>query len=232
MSASQQKGDGRLPLTGNQDDDVQKMAEIKEYLEAKISDLESELAKLKNMLLLVDSSLRERSFVPAIALRSSSANPTSVRTEAQKAVATIGSQSKSPSSNLDSSKANASQQRTTPEILSERQLRRTKDSMVLANALIDQNKVVIVPSQDVKLSEHTPPFESFFVNRILRGYQSKDEEESKNGKLKPSEVLQFNVQETQGNISSVTVSNYRDSNRLNEILSTITWAFTRMLEKK
>ena len=222
MGTSPQKSEGRTSPPSNEDD-VQKVAEIKEYLESKISDLEAELGKLKDMLVLVDTRLREKSFVPAIALRGSVTTASNKTQKVPHANQTKSVQTEVPKVN-DPGKEIV-------ENPNERQLRRTRDSMLLANALIDQSKVVIVPSKDVKLSQHTPPFESFFVNRILRGYQSKDQEESKNGKLKPDQVLEYNVQETQGTISSITVSNYRDNARLNEILSTITWAFTRMLEK-
>jgi hypothetical protein len=223
MGTSPQKSEGRTSSPSNEDD-VQKVAEIKEYLESKISDLESELGKLKDMLVLVDTRLREKSFVPAIALRGTLTTASIKTQKVPRANQTKNVQTEAP-------KVSGSE-KDMVENPNERQLRRTKDSMLLANALIDQSKVVIVPSKDVRLSQHTPPFESFFVNRILRGYQSKDQEESKNGKLKPDQVLEYNVQETQGTISSVTVSNYRDNARLNEIMSTITWAFTRMLEKK
>ena len=34
-----------------------------------------------------------------------------------------------------------------------------------------------------------------------------------------------------GDIKSITVSNYRERERLNEIFNTATWVLTRMLEK-
>jgi hypothetical protein len=91
---------------------------------------------------------------------------------------------------------------------------------------------VVVPSSDVKVSQNVPPFQTFFVNRILKGFESKDQELVAAGKLKLSDALSFAVEEKDGVISKVTVKNYRDSSRLNEILSTINWALTRMLEKK
>lgn len=227
MSASPQKSEGKAIRPATTDEEIQKVAEIKDYLETKISDLESELEKLRGMLVLVDTTLREKSFIPAIALRSTAvASP--IRTAPQKGPQNTGgvktAEAVVPRGNEPS--------RENQLNANHRQLRRTKDSMILGEAFIDEQKVVIIPSKEIKLSQHTPPFESFFVNRILRGFQSKDEEEAKNGKLKPNGVLQYNVVETEGSISSVTIFNYRDTARLNEILSTVTWAFTRMLEKK
>ncbi len=224
MSSSPQRSENAGQSVGRSADDIQKNAEIKEYLETRISELEIELSKLRDMLHLVDSNLREKSFVPAISLRDLQGSES----------AEIGiKQTVNPKTNAkESRQADEKKTETTIQSPNQKQLRRTKDSMVLANALIESDKVIIIPEKAVKFSQHTPPFESFFVNRILRGYQARDEEEAKLGKLKAAQVLQYNVQEAQGSITSVTVSNYRDTARLNEILSTITWAFTRMLEKK
>ncbi len=102
----------------------------------------------------------------------------------------------------------------------------------MANAFIAPDAITIVPASDVKLLQTTPPFQSFFINRILKGYESRDLEMSQVGTLQPSEVLRFEVTETDGHIEKITVRNYRDKSRLNEILNTVNWAFSRMLEKK
>jgi hypothetical protein len=224
MSSTPQRSED-AQANGRSYDEIQKSAEIKEYLETKISELEDELQKLRDMLQIVDSNLRAKSFIPAISLRSQSSD--SSATSATEGVST----KRVPKAPDQDSRANERKSEAI-QAPNQKQLRRTKDSMVLGNALIESDKVIIVPEKDVLLSQHTPPFESFFVNRILRGFQARDEEEVKAGKLKGSHVLQYNVQEAQGSITSVTVSNYRDTARLNEILSTVTWAFTRMLEKK
>jgi len=120
-----------------------------------------------------------------------------------------------------------------PESYTEtRQLKRSKDSYLLANAYISPTSLVLIPASDVKLSIGTPPFKAFFLNRILEGMRSKDLESSSKGELSPSEALSYEVEESNGLISRITVRNYREKARLNEILSTATWAFTRMLEKR
>ena len=93
-------------------------------------------------------------------------------------------------------------------------------------------KRIIVPASDVKLPPTVPPFQTFFLKRILKGYETKDQELVSNGKLDQKGSLSYSIEESEGVISKVTVTNYRDKARLNEILSTINWAFTRMLEKK
>jgi hypothetical protein len=206
--------------TAAHEDEVKRAAELKEWLESRISELESELGHLKDMMAIVDSTLRKSSFVPAAILRSAS--------EATSGGAII---SESRKTDRQNSEAPASSNATEiPD--GQRALRRSKDAKLLANAFVDAQKIVIVPESGMKFSQVTPPFQSFFVNRILKGYRAKDEEQSKNGSLAPDQILSYIIQETEGNISSITITNYRDRVRLNEILSTATWAFTRMLEKK
>ena len=190
------------------DDDVKRAAELKEWLEARMQELENELERLKDMQQLVDSVLRRNSFVPAAALKSSQTKPN--REE-----------------KIDDTKNQVPKSADEP-----RQLRRSKDGLLIASAFVSPEKLVVVPSSDVRISQTIPPFQTFFVNRILKGYESKDQELVASGKLSQSEALSYSVEEEEGNISKVTVKNYRDKSRLNEILSTVNWAFTRMLEKK
>jgi hypothetical protein len=85
---------------------------------------------------------------------------------------------------------------------------------------------------DINLNINTPPFKSFFLNRILEGMNSKDKEKIQKGEIDESEIIDYKVDNDEnGRINSVTISNYRERERLNEIFNTATWVFTRMLEK-
>jgi hypothetical protein len=61
--------------------------------------------------------------------------------------------------------------------------------------------------------------------------KAKDEELATTGKLGKEEVLRFNVQERNGLFSRLVVENYREKSRMTEILNTVSWTFSRMLEK-
>ncbi|MGI0092013.1 MAG: hypothetical protein ACREBS_09905 [Nitrososphaerales archaeon] len=191
------------------EEEVKRAAELREWLESRISEAEMELSRLRDMQLIVDSVLRRTSFVPATDLKAPKpSNKEKVVEPPKMQEASAGS----------------------PEEV--RQLRRAKDGMLIASAFVSSDKVIVVPSSDVGVSQTVPPFQTFFVNRILKGYESKDQELVTSGKLSQAEALAYDVEESNGNISKVTVKNYRDKARLNEILSTVNWAFTRMLEKK
>lgn len=111
-----------------------------------------------------------------------------------------------------------------------RQLK-TKENVVLANAYTDPDSVTIIPASDKQLHINTPPFQSFFLNRILEGMKSKDRERVEHGELKPEDIIDYRVQDEDGVIQKIIVSNYRDKERLNEIINTASWVFARMLEK-
>lgn len=198
--------------------EVKRAAEIREWLEARILDLETELNTLKDMQLIVDSVLRKTSFIPATELRTPQVPSTSAK------------QPRPEKAEMTKSQLQPPPVAGSPE--EPRQLRRSKDGILIASAFVSPDKVLVIPSSEVKLQQTIPPFQNFFVNRILKGYESKDLELVAAGKLSQSEVLTYIVEEAEGNISKISVSNYRDKSRLNEILSTVNWAFTRMLEKK
>ncbi len=115
-----------------------------------------------------------------------------------------------------------------PEV---RELKRDKGGQVMATASITPDAVSVEPSGEVSLKASTPPFKSFLLGKILQGMKTKDEELVTSGKLPKGSELKFDVEESNGSIAKLIVENYREKARLNEILSTISWTFSRMLEK-
>jgi hypothetical protein len=115
-----------------------------------------------------------------------------------------------------------------PEV---RELKRDKGGQVIATASITPDAVSVEPSGGVELKATTPPFRSFLMGKILQGMKTKDEELVRGGKLSKGAELRFDVEESEGNIGKLIVENYRDKARLNEILNTVSWTFSRMLEK-
>jgi hypothetical protein len=119
----------------------------------------------------------------------------------------------------------------TKEVPEVRELKRDKGGQVIATASITPDAVAIEPSSGVVLKSTTPPFKSFLVGKILQGMRAKDEELVQAGKLAKGTELKFDVDETNGSLGKLVIENYREKARLNEILSTASWTFSRMLEK-
>ena len=121
-----------------------------------------------------------------------------------------------------------SETKEAPEV---RELKRDKGGQVIATASITGDAAVIEPSGGVVLKTATPPFKSFLVGKILQGMKTKDEELASIGKLAKGMELRFDVDDLNGSIVKIVIENYREQARLNEILSTVSWTFSRMLEK-
>jgi len=112
-----------------------------------------------------------------------------------------------------------------------RELKRDKGGQVIATASITPDAVSVKPASGVELKSVTPPFKSFLMGKILQGMKAKDEELTKSGRLPKGAELRFDVEEANGLIGKLMIENYRDKARLNEILNTVSWTFSRMLEK-
>jgi hypothetical protein len=117
------------------------------------------------------------------------------------------------------------------EIAETRELKRDKGGQVVATASITSAALTVEPAEGVTLRSVTPPFKSFLIGKILQGMKSKDEELVSTGKLNGGQEIRFNVREENGVIKKLVIENYREKARLNEIISTISWTFSRMLEK-
>ncbi len=192
------------------DDQLKKAADVKLWIESKIAELQEEIVKLKDAQALVDSVLRASSFRPASEITSP-----------------LPAKPKEPV---------RSPQRPEPvesggEIPEIRELRRDKGGETIAIAQITRGRVLVEPVAEVALKPETPPFRSFLVGKILTGMESKDKELVSKGKLSKGSELRFSVNEKGGRLASISIENYRENERLTEILNTIGWTFSRMLEK-
>lgn len=217
------------------EDDIRRAAEVREWLVKEVTNKKEELDKLRNTLLIVDSLLKKTSFISALNLESPASNLNNKSTQQYQPLQEeeeedtiqqkpkINSVIKSPS---DEYRKDDSQN---VEI---RALKRAKDNLLISNAEYTPTYVRITLVDDINLNINTPPFKTFFLNRILDGMKMKDREKVQKGELIESEIIDYKVDsEENGKIKSVMISNYGERERLNEIFNTATWVFTRMLEK-
>ena len=208
-------------MSSYSEDDVRRAAEVREWLIKQISDKQEEVDRLRTMLSIIDNLLKQGSFKAAASLGSF----------APAGGATAQMQQTRPQ------QAPQVRQQATPTLKSAgtghdiRPLKRPKDDMLLAQAEISPSAVIISPAAGMNFNVNTPPFKSFFLNRILDGMKNKDAEKVNQGNLQSSDALNYKVEEDSGQIRRILINNYRDKERLQEIFNTSSWVFTRMLEK-
>ena len=197
------------------EDDIRRAAEIREWLIKQISDKQEEVERLRTILSIIDNLLKQGSFKAAasIGLAMAGAATTQVQATRQMPPAPAGQQIAPTLRSADNRDI--------------RPLKRAKDDFWLANAEVSPTAVILVPAPGVNLNSNTPPFRSFFLNRILEGMKSKDAGQG----IKEPDSLNYKVEEDNGAIKRIVINNYRDKERLQEIFNTSAWVFTRMLEK-
>lgn len=214
------------------EDDIRRAAEVREWLVKEVTNKKEELDKLRDTLLIVDSLLKKTSFITASHLESSASNlKDRSATEYQSLHKEETVQTK-PSIDSTTKSTNTDYGQDDNQGVEIRSLKRAKDNLLISNAEYTSTYVRIPLVNDINLNINTPPFKSFFLNRILEGMKSKDKEKIQKGEIDESEIIDYKVDNDEnGKINSVTISNYRERERLNEIFNTATWVFTRMLEK-
>ncbi len=214
------------------EDDIRRAAEVREWLIKEVTNKKEELDKLRNILLIVDSLLKKTSFITASNLESSATNlKDKIVPEFQSLHEKEIIQTK-PGSDSSTKLTSTGNSHDDNEGVETRSLVRGKDNFLISNAEYTSTYLRIPLANDINLNINTPPFKSFFINRILEGMKTKDKEKIQKGEINAAEIIDYKVDGDQnGNIKSITVSNYREKERLNEIFNTATWVFTRMLEK-
>jgi light-regulated signal transduction histidine kinase (bacteriophytochrome) len=232
--------------SGYSEEDIRRAAEIREWLIKEISDRQEEIERLRTTLSIIDNLLKQGSFKAAAnlgfaaAATSAPAGPTTATAQMQQQAARQTAAQPTAAKKQQQQQAAAPTLRTTADngisggddSRNVKPLKRAKDDFLLANAEISQDAVVIVPAPGVNLNANTPPFKSFFLNRILEGMKNKDAEKVSQGALGETDALNYKVEEDgSGIIKQIVINKYREKDRLQEIFNTSAWVFTRMLEK-
>jgi hypothetical protein len=218
------------------EDDIRRAAEVREWLVKEVTNKKEELDKLRNTLLIVDSLLKKTSFISALNLESPASN---LKNKSTQQYQPVHEEEEEEDTTQQKPKINSVTRSPSDEYRKDdtqgveiRPLKRAKDNLLISNAEYTPTYVRIALVDDINLNINTPPFKTFFLNRILDGMKMKDREKVQKGELIESEIIDYKVDNDEnGKINSVMISNYGESERLNEIFNTATWVFTRMLEK-
>ena len=117
-------------------------------------------------------------------------------------------------------------------IKQERKVAITKnsDGTTIANAFVTNDEVSIVLEDNVTLDPETPPLKSFFIDRIIGEMKKKDIQQVESGKIKKDDVINCIINNSGSKIREIIIKNYRQKERVDEIINTATWSLTRMIE--
>jgi len=186
------------------DEQIQKMLELKESIIDKMAKHQDELDFLQKNLDVLDVVLKGSSFTKASSLPRTT-EPVTKEPEEEKI-----------------------------EIKEEKsesiQIKKNKDGEIIANAFVTPEKISIVLNEGIGLTDEIPPLRSFFIERIIGEMKKIDSADVKNGKIDENSVIDCIINKNGPAIREIIIKNYRQKERLDEIINTATWSLTRMLE--
>jgi len=109
-------------------------------------------------------------------------------------------------------------------------LKKNSDGSVIANAFVSPDQVSIILENNLDLTEAVPPLKSFFIDRIIGEMKKKDDNDVKDGKISKESVINCMINKNGNAIREIIIKNYREKERVNEIINTATWSLARMIE--
>ena len=180
---------------------IKKIAKLRAILEKRVEDMETELDGLKMMLSLIDSTLIKESFK---------------RAEVAKPVQTPQKQETPQPPPIKPQKRGIPLKTVTGDIL--------------AQIYTEKDVIQITLAEDKNFDINTPPFTSFFVERVLAKMQEKDKEDAAKGKLDPEKTVSFDIKQEGNILREITIRNLRQE-RSRELKSSIRWTLEKMYER-
>jgi len=187
----------------NTDEQIRKMLELKETIIEKMSKYQDEIDFLQKNLEVLDVILKGSSFTKASAL-----------------VKNITKQEEPDI--LDTHEEDSLEVK--------KQIVDSKDGEVIANAFVTPDQVSIVLEDGMILTPEIPPLKTFFIERIIGEMKKSDNAAVKDGKIDQESVIDCIINKNGSAIREIIIKNYRQKERVDEIINTATWSLTRMVE--
>ena len=194
------------------ENDIKKLLKIRSDLEGRVSMLQVEINDLQKAMSEIDKAIVMQGFK-----HSNSALNVERSSETTK---------------------NESYNETSKPILGEHELKiddsqsiQAKDGTILGSISVTEDTITFKPRPEFKFLSSTPPFQSFFIERVLQNMKTTDEQKAVLGELDPTNILEYVVNLDGEEIKDVVIRNYGGERRLREIQSSFRWSFDKMYDK-
>jgi hypothetical protein len=191
---------------------IRRLIEVRAYLDERIRRLEDEVDKLKSLFKIVDEVIISKSF---------RTTETVTQPKPETAKKTPPPTAKTSAPPIEAA---------TPP--GEEIPLKAQNGQLLANVYTTEEEMHILPAKGLVLTVNTPPFQSFFVNRILESMRLRDQEDAASGAIPPNEVFEYHVVAEEESIREIAIRNYGSPKRLREIMTTARWTLEKMNEKE
>ncbi|MEE2605720.1 MAG: hypothetical protein VX539_01105 [Thermoproteota archaeon] len=185
----------------NTDEQIRKMLELKETIIEKMSKYQDEIDFLQKNLDVLDVVLKGSSFTKASAL----------------------------AKNITKEEPDILDTHEDP-LEVKKQIIDSKDGGVIANAFVTPDQVSIILEDGIGLTPEIPPLKTFFIERIIGEMKKSDDVAVKDGKINKESVIDCVINKNGSAIREIIIKNYRQKERVDEIINTATWSLARMVE--
>ena len=187
-------------MSEKEKENIMKMANLRVILEKRIQDMEKELDGLRTLLEVIDKNLLKESF-------------------------------KRPKISKPNMVGKKQEIKETPMRIEKKGIPlKTITGDLLAQIFTENNLTRIMLAEDKEFEINIPPFNSFFVERVLAKMQEKDKEEAKRGILDPEEIISFEIKQDKNVIREISIKNLRPE-RIRELKSSIRWTLEKMYDR-
>lgn len=191
------------------DEQIKEILELKEAISKKIRKHTEEIELLEKNLSVLNLFIKDSSFTKASSLKIESKNDEK-----------DSSFTKDPSSKIESK---SDEKDSIP-------ITKGVDGEIIANAYVTPEKVSIVLKNELGFDFDTPPFRTFFMDRIIGEMKKKDTKEVEDGNIQQDSIIDCIINKDGNSIREIIIKNYRQRERVDEIINTASWSLTKMLE--
>ena len=196
--------EGDWIMTEEEREKIKNIAKLRAILEKRVEEMEAELDGMKTMLSLIDTTLLKESFK---------------RPEINKTVPPVQPlQAQEPPKSAPSKP----QKKGIPL--------KTVTGDLLAQIYTEKDEINITLAKDKNFDINTPPFITFFLERVLAKMLEKDKEDAGNGKLDPEKIISYDIKQDRNILREIIIRNLRQE-RTRELKSSIRWTLEKMYER-
>lgn len=227
------------------DEQIKDMLELKERTLQKIEKYEKEIRLLEKQIIILDSIVKQSSFSKASSLPQSGSDAgrgTKEESEEETAKAESVSSSAPPpqqqqqyneseqvDTNPTATTSTAAQQTSTTTTIPVT-LTGPNSDRIVANAHITPNEITIKMEDMLDFDINTPPFKTFFLDRIIGEMKKQDQTQHPPNNSINQPIIDYTINKTDSFIREIIIKNYKQKERIDEIVRTLGWSLTKMLE--
>ena len=102
---------------------------------------------------------------------------------------------------------------------------------IIAKAYIETDAVTIIIDDKIMINENTPPFRSFFIDRVIGDIKRRDQDMVKKGEMKIDSIIECMIKNDGTNMRKIIIKNYGQNDKAMDIINAVGWSLAKMLGK-